>query len=385
LTTNNIHREIVMSEHRNPDDNTTGHEWDGIKELNNPPPRWWTVGFYAGLAFVAGYYVLYPSSPLNPAIGDFVNKLVGAEVMVHGHTKGIMHLINPNEYYQGTTWTQREIDDLQQRGFTRLVMKAGDPKFQDGWTYVNEARDAIAEIEAVRQPYMERLKTMSVREILDDPNMKQFALGRARVLFGDNCAACHGAGGAGVVNGAYSFPNLTDDDWLYGGWPEKLVETITQGREGMMPAKGGNDALTESDVDALARFVVALSKGEARLNDAGELTAGGAPYADANKLFQETCFACHGRNARGAMQNGDFYTGAANLTDVIWRFGGSLETVKDTITNGRQAKMPTFGEKLDELSIKILAVKVHQLGGGMTNEPSVRTTGNEAADGAKRG
>ncbi len=370
-----------MSEPSNTDDNTTGHEWDGIQELNNPPPRWWTVGFYAGLAFVAGYYILYPSSPLNLGIEKWVNQAVGAEVMVNGHTKGIMHLVNPNSYYQGATWTQDDIDALQKRGFTRLVIKAGDPKYQNGWTYVNEARDAIAEIEDIRKPYMDQLKTMTVREILNDPNMKQFALGRARVLFGDNCAACHGSGGAGVVNGSHSFPNLTDDDWLYGGWPEKIVETITLGRQGMMPAKGGNDSLTETDVESLAHFVIALSKGEAKLNSEGELTAGVEQYAAANKMFQETCFACHGRNARGAMRNGDFYTGAANLTDVIWRFGGSFDTVKETITYGRQAKMPTFGGKLDETSIKILAVKVHQFGGGMANEPAptTQTSGNDAA------
>lgn len=352
-----------------PDDNTTGHEWDGIKELKNPPPRWWTVGFYAGLAFVASYYVLYPSSPLNPGFEKVINAVVGEQVMVDGHSKGILHLVNSNPYYKGEVWTQDEIDQLKQRGFTQLTIEAGDLKFQNGWTYVNEARDSTAQIEEVRQPFMERLSRMTVSEIIADQDMRQFALGRARVLFGDNCAACHGSGGAGVVNGNYSFPNLTDDDWLYGGWPEKIVETITQGREGMMPAKGGNDALTESEVLDLANFVFALSKGEAKLDDEGKLIAGNVVHGNANRIFQETCFACHGRNAKGGLHNGDFYVGAANLTDRIWRFGGNLDAIKETITYGRRAKMPTFGEKLDELSIKILAVKVHQLGGGMDKAP----------------
>jgi cytochrome c oxidase cbb3-type subunit 3 len=360
-----------MSEHKeDPNDNTTGHVWDGIKELKNKVPRWWMIGFYAGMTFVTCYYILYPSSPFNNSIQHVVNDITGMQVMVNGHTKGILHLVSSNPYYQGEKWTQAEIDALKAKGYNHLRIKAGDLRFQDGWTYVNEARSSTAEIEAVRKPYMDRLKRMSVQEILADDEMKQFALGRARVLFGDKCAACHGAGGAGHVNGDYSFPNLTDDDWLYGGWPDKIVETITDGRQGMMPAKGGNESLTDKDVDNLAHFVIALSKGEAKLNDNGELIKGGDKYKPANTIFQGLCFACHGKNAKGAMHNGDYYTGAVNLTDKIWRFGGSLATVKQTITHGRQAKMPTFGTKLDKTSIKILAVKVHELGGGMDKPPT---------------
>lgn len=352
------------------DDNTTGHDWDGIKEMKNPPPRWWTIGFYAGLAFVTAYYIIYPSSPFNKEFEKVVNGIVGAEVMVNGHTKGIMHLINGNEYYQGYTWTQEEIDNLKSRGFKHVALQAGDMKYQDGWTYVNESRYNTAEIESVRQPYMDKLKSMTVNEILADDDMKQFALGRARVLFGDNCAACHGAGGGGRVNGDYSFPNLTDDDWIYGGWPEKIVETITSGRQGMMPAKGGDSSITDDQVNQLAGFVIALSKGEARLDEEGMLLTGSEKHSEANKLFQQTCFACHGKNAKGSVKNGDFYTGAVNLTDGIWRFGGDFNTVVETIAKGRQAKMPTFGEKLDDTSIKILAVKVYEFGGGMTKPAS---------------
>lgn len=361
-----------MSEHHHDsNDNSTGHEWDGIRELKNSPPKWWMIGFYAGMFFVTCYYIIYPSSPFNNGIQKVVNGVTGMEVMVHGHTKGIMHLVNSNPYYQGETWTQREISDLKSKGHNELTIKAGDLKYQDGWTYVNEARDETAAIEAVRQGYMDQIDKMSVREILANDEIKQFALGRARVLFGDNCAACHGSGGGGFVNGNYSFPNLTDDDWLYGGWPEKIVETITQGREGMMPAKGGNPALTDSDVNELADFVIALSKGDAQLNDSGQLTKGQSQYGSANSIFQTTCFACHGSNAKG-----NIYIGAVNLTDRIWRFGGDRKTVVETIAYGRGGKMPTWGlpvdgkaPRLDENSIKILAVKVHQMGGGQDNAP----------------
>ena len=368
-----------MSDHdHDPDDNSTGHEWDKIRELKNTPPKWWAIGFYAGLFFVTCYYIIYPTSPFNNGIQKVVNGVTGMEVMVHGHTKGIMHLVNSNPYYQGFEWTQEEISALEAKGYNELTIKAGDLKYQDGWTYVNEARDETAEIEAVRQGYMDRIETMSVSDILADEEMKDFALGRAKVLFGDNCAACHGSGGQGRVDGQYSFPNLTDDDWMYGGWPEKIVETITIGRAGVMPAKGGDPSLTSDDVNGLAKFVIALSTGEAVLDNAGQLTTGGESHRAANAKFQGLCFACHGAHGKGSLANGDAYTGAVNLTDKIWRFGGDMATVVETITNGRNAHMPTWGEpvdglaaRLDKNSIKILAVKVHSMGGGTDKPPAI--------------
>jgi cytochrome c oxidase cbb3-type subunit 3 len=360
-----------MSDHKDQTDNSTGHEWDGIRELQNPPPTWWAWGFYLGLSFVTAYYILYPSTPMNNKIQEVVNGVTGMEVLVHGHSKGVMHLVNSNEYYQGETWTQSEIDALKAKGHSELTIEAGSLKYQDGWTAINEMRDDVAEIEAVREGSMAKLATMSVDEILADDDMRQFALGRAVVLFGDNCAACHGSGGAGNLNASHperSFPNLTDDDWLFGGWTAKIAETITDGREAAMPPKGGNDDLTDANVDALASMVVALGDGSASINADGEVN--NASFAGANELFQETCAGCHGANAKGSMANGDFDSGAVNLTDGIYRFGGDMATVRDTIANGRQGTMPTFGNRLDEVSIKILTVRVHQLGGGMAAEPA---------------
>ena len=366
-----------MSDHHDPNDNSTGHEWDGIRELKNPCPTWWNWGFYGGLVFVVCYYVIYPATPLNNGIQAIVNGITGQEVLVNGHTKGIMHLFYDNEfegvkYYAGEKWTQAGIDALKAKGYKELTIKAGDQKYQNGWTYVNETREEIAEIESLRRNFMAQLDKLSVRQILADDELRNFALGRARVLFGDNCAACHGSGGQGNLNAAHpenSFPNLTDDDWLYGGWPEKLVETITEGRESQMPARGGNDELTDTDVSNLAAFVSALSAGEAKLSDDGELTAGAGKFGAVNGIFQETCAACHSPNAKGAEINGDYSIGSANLTDAIFRFGGSLDTLTATISKGRKGKMPTFGGKLDPTTIKILAVKVHELGGGMDAPP----------------
>jgi len=363
-----------MSDHNDPNDNSTGHEWDGIRELNNPPPKWWAWGFYLGLTFVTLYYIIYPSTPLNNGFQKVINGVTGMEVLVDGHSKGIMAMVNSNPYYKGETWTQAEIDGFKAKGHGELSIKAGDLKYQDGWTAINEMRDDVADIEAVRAGYIEKLAGMSAQQIIADDEMRNFALGRARVLFGDNCAACHGSGGQGTLNKAHpgnSFPNLTDDDWLYGGWTDKIAETITEGREAEMPAKGGNDELTDANVDSLAQFVVALSEGSAALNDDGNLTRGASTFASANALFQETCAACHSASGKGSLIGGaDSYGGAANLTDSIWRFGGDMKTVRDTIANGRKGTMPSFAEKLDETSIKILAVRIHQFGGGMDSDPT---------------
>ena len=363
-----------MSDHHDPNDNSTGHEWDGIRELKNPCPAWWNWGFYGGLVFVVIYYLLYPSTPLNKGFEAAINGMTGQEVLVDGHTKGMMHLVFSNEfegvkYYGGAKWTQAEINALKAKGHNELTIKAGDVKFQDGYTYVNETRQEIAEIESLRRDAMAKLDSMTVAEILADDELKHFALGRARVLYGDNCAACHGSGGAGVVSAEFAFPNLTDDDWLFGGWPEVLVETITDGRVAEMPAKGGNDELTDADVASLADFVTALSAGEAKLNDDGELTAGAGKFGAVNATYQETCAGCHSGNAKGSMLNGDPEGGAVNLTDAIFRFGGDIASLTETIGNGRKGTMPAFGAKLDPTSIKILAVKVHQMGGGMAANP----------------
>jgi len=362
-----------MSDHNAPNDGTTGHEWDGIREKTNKAPTWWAWGFYTGLTFVTCYYIIYPSTPMNNKVQAAVNGVTGMEVFVHGHSKGIMGLISSNKYYQGENWTQAEIDDLQARGYNELTIKAGDRKHLDAWTAINEMRDDVAEIEAVRADSMAKLETMTADEIIADDQMREFALGRSRVLFGDNCAACHQSGGQGQLNKTdpgNSFPNLTDDDWLFGGWTDKIIETITNGRMQQMPAKGGNEDLTTSDIDALAVFIHdGLSTGDAVLDDDGVLTKGADKFEAANALFQETCAGCHNANGKGSMLNGDYDTGAVNFTDSIWRFGGDLATIKETITMGRDSQMPTFGGRLDETTIKILAVRVHEFGGGMAGEP----------------
>ena len=170
------------------------------------------------------------------------------------------------------------------------------------------------------------------------------------MLFGDNCAACHGSGG----QGGPGFPVIIDDDWLYGGAVETIEQTITLGRKGVMPAQA--TLMSTEEIDKLANYVVGLSQGK--------------EDPEGKVLFlQKACIACHGMDAKGIQA-----MGSANLTDAVWRFApGGIESVKQTITHGvnfpsdpqtREAVMPSFKDRVSANDIKKLAVYVYQLGGG---------------------
>lgn len=272
-----------------PGENNTGHIWDdNLRELDNPPPRWWMIAFWASILWVVGYAILYPMIP-----------------GISGYTKGIM-----------------------------------------GWTQIGEYKEGLDEVEQVRGEFEAQLKGMSAKEILADEGLSNYTVASAKVLFGDNCAACHGAGG----QGGPGYPVIADDDWLYGGAVETIQQTITNGRMGVMPAH--QKQLTDAQVDELANAIMA-----------------GNPTS--TPLFMEkACFACHGPDGKGMQA-----LGSANLTDAIWRFDeeDQLASVKQTIRHGvndtsdpqsRNAVMPKFGDRLSETEIKKLAVYVYKLGGG---------------------
>lgn len=273
----------------------TGHEWDGIRELTNDPPQWWMMGLYLSIVFIIAYFILYPSIPLL------------------------------SESNQGLL----------------------------GWTQVKEMKEGMAEIESVRAPFEERLSRMEAAEILNDPEMKRYAETSAKVLFGDHCAGCHGSGGQGTPG----FPVLADDDWLWGGTIENIIETITDGREGIMLSF--KDALSEQEIDDVIQYLAGLSQG--KVHEPGRAVFFGESAGQAN------CMDCHGEDAKGTPGYG-----SANLTDSIYRFDGSPEGVRHTILHGvnqedpltREAIMPSFGKKLSKDDIKKLAVKVWSLGGG---------------------
>ena len=284
-----------MAEHNPfPDEGNTGHIWDdNLRELTNPAPKWWMMAFWASVAFVVGYAIIYPMIPLATT-----------------HTKGMT-----------------------------------------GWTAIGEYKAALAEVEAIRQPFEEKIAAMSAKEILADAELSAYVEASGKVLFGDNCAACHGSGG----QGNQGFPVLADDDWLFGGTIEQIQTTITNGRKGMMTAHAAT--LSDDEINTLASYVVGLSEGKS--DEKGKA------------LFQsKACFACHGMDAKGMAA-----LGSANLTDGIWRFdeedklASATRTIKHGVNaagdpNTRNAEMPAFGGKLSEADIKKMAVYVHKFGGG---------------------
>ncbi|WP_050402626.1 cytochrome-c oxidase, cbb3-type subunit III [Bradyrhizobium embrapense] len=289
-----------MSEHNEIDRvsgrSTTGHEWDGIKELNTPLPRWWVLTFYATIIWAIGYWVVYPAWPL-----------------VSGYTTGLFHYS----------------------------------------TRASVATD-LADLEKLRGEKMAVLGSASLADIEKDPALLALARARGKTVFADNCAPCHGSGGAG----AKGYPNLNDDDWLWGGSLDQIMQTIQFGarsghakaHEGQMLAFGRDGVLKKDEIVTVANYVRSLS---------GLSTAPKFDTAAGKKIFAENCTSCHGDNGKGNQE-----LGAPNLTDRIWLYGSDEETLIETITNGRAGVMPAWVGRLDPVTVKALAVYVHSLGGG---------------------
>lgn len=289
-----------MSEHDEIDSvsgtSTTGHSWDGIKELNTPLPRWWIMTFYATIIWAIGYWVVYPAWPL-----------------VSGYTAGIFR-------YSARANVAVELTNLEKIRGAKMVSLGAAP---------------LADIEK-------------------DPALLALARARGKVVFGDNCAPCHGSGGAG----AKGYPNLNDDDWLWGGSLDQIMQTIEFGarsghakaHEGNMLAFGKDGILKKDDIVTVANYVRSLS---------GLPTKKDADLAAGQKLFAENCASCHGEQGKGNIE-----FGAPNLTDKIWLYGSDEATIIETITNGRGGVMPAWGGRLDPATIKAITVYVHSLGGG---------------------
>ncbi len=275
---------------------TTGHEWDGIKELDNPLPRWWLWVFYACIVWAVGDWVLMPAWPL-----------------VSSYTRGVLG------------HSQREI----------LI-------------------EEIAAAKAGQAQWLSRIEAATVDEIRTDPQLLEFAMAGGRSAFAVNCSQCHGQGAAGFAG----YPNLNDDDWLWGGTPEQILHTITHGirnaedpdaRWSQMPAFWKDGVLNRTQIVEVVDYVMALS-GQA--HDAERAEAGKA-------VFAEQCAACHADNGTGNIE-----LGAPNLTDAIWLYGGDRAALTESVANARFGIMPPWGTRLDEATLKQLAVYVHALGGG---------------------
>jgi cytochrome c oxidase cbb3-type subunit 3 len=292
---------------------TTGHAWDGdLQEFNNPLPRWWLWSFYATALFALIYWILYPAWPVADSF-----------------TKGIASVTYERDGKQVTThWnTRAELIEEMQTGSQTLKQQA----------------------------YLERISAASYDQIVNDPEMMAFTNSMAKVLFADNCAACHGTGGSPAQIGQY--PNLRDDAWLWGNDIPQIVHTIEHGRTGFMPAFG--EVLDDEQIDQLAHYVLSLS---GQSVDVAKAEAG-------RGIFQGKeggCHHCHTESGKGLESQG-----AANLTDAIWTVAdvpgaadeaARLEAVKAVIHDGIQRQMPAWKGRLDDTQIKLLTVYVQSLG-----------------------
>ena len=276
-----------------------GHEWDGIEELDTPMPRWWLFILYATIVFAVICVILYPAIP-----------------MATSATPGVL-----------------------------------------GWSSRGEFRKELAAEQKRMGPMLARIDSTPIGQILAHPDLLRAAEEGGRAAFKINCVQCHGSGAAG----SKGYPNLNDDDWLWGGDLATLEQTLLHGirhpgddatRMSQMPAFGRDGILTAPQIDQVVSYVRAVSRQEPVSASA---RAGGA-------LFAANCAVCHGDKAKG---NRAF--GAPNLIDAIWLYGGDRTNLTETITNARYGIMPAWNTRLDPVTIKMLATYVHSLGGGEAN------------------
>jgi cytochrome c oxidase cbb3-type subunit 3 len=275
---------------------TTGHAWDGIEELNSPLPRWWLWTFYATIVWAFAYWIFYPAWPT-----------------ISGYTSGVL-------------------------GYSTRGQVAAD----------------LADLKAIRGAKGAALQQVSLADIEKDPALLAFAQAQGKAAFGNNCAPCHGVG----ATGAKGYPNLNDDDWLWGGTLEEIVESISYGvrsgnakaHESAMPAFGKDGLLKPNEIVTVANYVRSLS---------GLSVRPGVDLAAGKKIFADNCAVCHGADGTGNQE-----LGAPNLTDRIWLYGPDEATIIETISSSRSGVMPAWAGRLDPGTINALAVYVHTLGGG---------------------
>jgi cytochrome c oxidase cbb3-type subunit 3 len=273
---------------------TTGHEWDGIKELNNPLPRWWLWTFYATVIWGLGYTIFYPAWPL-----------------INSATQGVL-----------------------------------------GYSSRAELHQEIERVETARAGLNEALVTKDLTEVLADDELRNFAIAGGAAAYRVNCSQCHGTG----AQGAPGYPNLNDDNWIWGGSIDELHHTIAYGirdlshldtRMGEMPAFA--DMMSRREIAETAAFVASLS----REPENPDLVEAGAEH------FEVYCAACH-----GASGEGERALGAPSLNNQIWLYGGSEAEIAAQIAQPRHGMMPGWTDRLGDATVRKLAVFVHSLGGG---------------------
>ena len=271
---------------------TTGHEWDGVSEYNIPAPRWWLIVWIICIIWAVGYWFFYPTWPVKG-----------------GHTKGVLN-----------------------------------------WSKESQLAQSQVEIEIRKNVYLEKFSKSNFDEIFQDKQLTAFALNGGRAAFKENCAACHGTG----AQGSRGFPNLNDDDWLWGGKITDIYTTLKYGirsghskaRDNQMPSFGLDKILNKDEIKDVVEYVLSLS-GKSDPNAKGEV------------IFKSNCVACHGADGKGNKS-----MGAPNLSDAIWLYGGDKKDITYTVTYAPAGVMPFWEGRLDEQTIKQLAIYIHSLGGG---------------------
>ncbi len=275
---------------------TTGHEWDGIEELNTPLPRWWVWTFWITIIWGVGYTIVYPAWPT-----------------LSGGTQGLF-----------------------------------------AWSSRTQVASDVADLQTTRGPVLEKIAAAPLDKIESDPELLAAARMVGKVAFATNCASCHGAGG----QGAKGYANLNDDDWLWGGKLADIKQTIEHGvrwdadkatRSSSMPAFGRDGILTPEQIAIVADHVRTYA----------ETPDSDAPTPQGEKLYAENCASCHGVEGKGNPE-----MGAPALYDQVWLYGADKPTIVARIANGGGAVMPAWKGRLDDTTIKALAVYVHSLGGG---------------------
>jgi cytochrome c oxidase cbb3-type subunit III len=263
---------------------TTGHVWDGIRELDTPMPRWWVWIFLATVLWSLIYAVLYPAMP--------------------GGSKGML-----------------------------------------GWSSRGDLTTQVETAAAAQSGFRDRIDVSSLQDIIAQDDLFQFAVSAGRSAFQVNCIQCHGAGAAGGPG----FPNLQDDEWLWGASVDAIALTIQhEARDSLMPSFGTDELLDATQIENVSAYVLSLSNSP---TERGDKAAGAT-------VFAENCASCHGDNAEG---NAEF--GAPRLADTIWLRGGTQEALIAQINQPKHGVMPAWGPRLGDTVVKELAIYVFSLGG----------------------
>lgn len=278
---------------------TTGHSWDGIEEFDNPLPRWWLWIFYACILWSVVYWILYPAWP-----------------MVRSATAGVL-----------------------------------------GYSSRADVAAEIAAADQANQVWYNQLMDSEIDAVASNTELERFAVNAGAAVFRAQCSQCHGAGANGLRPGS-GFPNLLDDEWMWGGTLADIEQTVTYGirntdfpdaRYSEMPSFGRDELLNADEIDQVVNFVLQLS---GQPHDIALSTPG-------EQVFADNCVACHGENGAG-----DPFVGAPALNNGIWLYGGSADEIRASVVNANFGIMPGFAARVSEAQIRAVAIYVHGLGGG---------------------